>query len=48
MSTPHQCPTCSGEKTKDGKDCPTCDATGVVWEPDEATTDDHLDLTYTP
>lgn len=50
---PHTCPTCEGSKTVASQRCPTCDATGVVWEP-EGTQEaiepipgqDALDLTY--
>lgn len=44
MSAPHTCPTCHGTKrvgeSEDQRPCPTCDATGVVWDhsasPEEA------------
>lgn len=31
MSKPYTCPKCDGEKKIDGKTCPTCEGTGVVW-----------------
>lgn len=40
MSRAHTCPRCEGEKKVpdprlgDFKPCPTCDATGVVWDRD--------------
>lgn len=36
MGQPHTCPVCNGTKKKDGKDCPTCEATGVVVGPEES------------
>lgn len=36
MSKPHKCPTCAGQKRQAGKPCPTCEGTGVVWEPGDA------------
>lgn len=56
MSKPHTCPKCEGRKCLGtaGDECPTCNGTGVVWEPegpDEAAghvgvPEDVLDLTY--
>jgi hypothetical protein len=40
VSTPHVCPKCNGERTSTPKastfplNCPTCQGSGVVWEPD--------------
>jgi DnaJ-class molecular chaperone len=56
LTTPHTCPKCEGRKVLGiaGDDCPTCEGTGVVWEPEiaaEATDserDEALDLTYRP
>lgn len=35
MTKPHTCPKCEGRKVQGtaGPSCPTCDGTGVVWEP---------------
>lgn len=59
MSEPHVCPSCEGTRHKYNarsgqmEECPTCGATGVVWEPsgaseaaDRPRDDDALDLTY--
>lgn len=53
MSKPHTCPTCKGAKYKTAVACPTCEGTGVVWEPVDAEEarrgpvgQDPLDLTY--
>lgn len=49
----HTCPTCQGSKFVAGRSCPTCDATGVVWEPEgsqeaveQIPGQDALDLTF--
>lgn len=53
MRKAHTCPTCAGHKTLASQPCPTCDATGVVWEPENAQEglevlpgQEALDLTY--
>lgn len=51
---PHTCPRCNGRKQTAGEPCPTCSATGVVWEQtaeeaaEQTASEDHLDLTYRP
>jgi DnaJ-class molecular chaperone len=55
MTKPHTCPTCEGRRVQGlaGPPCPTCNGTGVVWEPPDgpveagvgAGGEDPLDLT---
>ena len=59
MGQPHKCPVCDGEgkkanmRTHQIEDCPSCQGSGVVWEPEgqqegarrPMADDDVLDLT---
>jgi DnaJ-class molecular chaperone len=58
VSQPHTCPKCEGRKCLGtaGDECPTCEGTGVVWEPEQPSEvrlgpvaeGDPYDLTYRP